>query len=127
MARDNVGSCTVPLHDLCPVVMDILLVCTFVAGSSLEKLSTGRLIGGVMQSNRQTGKIRSWGSYIALTGACVCVCLSFGVCEQAVRCIYAIWAERGRRDDSFRNARGRATSTDIQEVGGHRRGQPCTA
>ena len=42
-------------------------------------------------------------------------------------CAYAIWTKRGLRDDSFRSAKGRATSTDIQIVGGHRRGQPCTA
>ena len=47
MARGNVGACAVSLHDFCPVVMDVLLVCTFVAGSSLEKLSTGRLVGAV--------------------------------------------------------------------------------
>ena len=40
---------------------------------------------------------------------------------------YAIWTKRGLRDDSFRSAKGRATSTDIQIVGGHKRGQPCTA
>ena len=74
MTGGNKGSCTVSLLNFCPVVMDVLLVCTFVAGSSLEKLSTGRLVGDVMQSNRQTGKILSWGSYIALIGACVSLC-----------------------------------------------------
>ena len=41
--------------------------------------------------------------------------------------VYAICTKRGLRDDSFRSAKGRGRSTDIQEVGGHRRGQPCTA
>ena len=40
--------------------------------------------------------------------------------------VYAIWTKRGLRDDSFRSAKGRATSTHIQRVGGHTRGQPCT-
>ena len=35
-------------------------------------------------------------------------------------------ATRGLRGDSFRSAKGRATSTHIQRVGGHTRGQPCT-
>ena len=47
MARGNVGFCVVSLHDFCPVVMDVLLVCTFGAGSSMEELSTGRLVAAV--------------------------------------------------------------------------------
>ena len=123
MAGGNVGSCTVSLHDFRAEVMDSLLVWTSVAGSSLEKLSTGRLVGGVMQSNRQTRKIRSLGSYSVLIGACVCH-LAFASKRLGV---HGIWAKCGLRDDSFRSAKGGATSTAMQRVGGHTRGQPCTA
>ena len=59
------------------------------------------------------------------TDRCLCVChLAFASKRLGV---HGIWAKCGLRDDSFRSAKGGATSTAIQRVGGHTRGQPCTA
>ena len=103
--------------------VDVLLVCTFSAGSSLEKLSTGRLVGCYAEQPKDAEETVL--GILHSTDRCLCVChLAFaskrlGVC--------AIRTKRGLRDDSFRSAKGRATSTDIQKVGGHTRGQPCSA